>query len=139
MARYDLTKEKERLDKVRDADLIAADRVYAIADWLQVLGWFALIIGVLVAIANDGGPYASTVVVGGFSAVIAARFVRAFAVLVETSAQNKRFNWQTVVELRRLQQMLAQPVRQEDWPPEDDQPQDAKQRVEDVFDKYPAE
>jgi len=43
------------------------------------------------------------------------------------------------VELRQLQRMLAQPVRQEDWPPEDDQPQDAKQRVEDVFDKYPAE
>lgn len=31
---------------------------------------------------------------------------------------------------------LTKPV---DWPPEDDQPQDAKRPVEDVFDKYPAE
>ena len=134
MARYDLTKEKERLDKVRDADLIAADRVYAVADWLQVLGWFAVIIGVLVAILTEGDPNAWTAVAGGFSAVIAARFVRGFAVLVENSALNKRFNWQTVVDLRQLQRMLAQPVQQEDWPPED-----AKQRVEDVFAKYPAE
>lgn len=129
MASYDMKREKERLDKVRDADFIAAWRVADIADWMQALGWCAVIIGVLVAIGTKGDPNAWAAAIGGFSAVIAARFVRAFAVLVENSAQTKRFNWQMLVELRRMQQ------NQDDQQPEITD----EQRVEDVFDKYKAE
>lgn len=129
MARYDLTKEKERLDKVRDADFIAARSIYIIAELLVVIGWGVLILGAFTCLNGMVDVVGLMLIGGGLAALAAARFVRGFGALVENSAKTRRYNGEMLAELRRLQQMMNEP-----FPPED-----AKQRVEDVFDKYPAE
>ena len=102
MARYDLTKEKERLDKVQDADFIAARGIYMIAELLVVIGWGALILGAFTCMNGMVNVVGLMLIGGGLAALAAARFVRGFGALVENSAKTRRYNGEMLAELRRL-------------------------------------
>lgn len=103
MTMFGFAKEKEQLDKVKDADFIAAWRIYNIAEWLLVIGCGALIMGAFLLFTSRGTLPAWMVLVGGVSAVIASRLVRGLGALVENSAYTRRYNSQMLAELRRMQ------------------------------------
>lgn len=116
----------------KDDEIKTSDKMISLSNWRRVLGWFMLVMGIIVTIANGGNDDTSGYpVVIGLSLVIASRLVRGFGLLVEKSVMIQRSNEQ-IVNLMVV--MLQRDNRQTGYqaqPAEPDRPDDSA--------KYPAE
>lgn len=139
---------KQQIKPPKDEDLQISDRIFSLGAWLRTLGWFAIVLGVLVAIGTEGNTGAVAAIVGGIPAVIAARLLDGFALLVEKSVITQRSNGQIMRLLSQMQQRMDYQLQMNQPQPDHRQrrterhqpaPSPEQERVEDVFDKYGVE
>lgn len=97
--------ELEELKRKREEK--AGYNILDLATWLRVIGWIAIIVGVVIFL--DGREFIAAYTFGsGVTLVFVARVLNGIGVMVEKSVENTRNSTQMLALMKQMKRMMEQ-------------------------------